>query len=225
MRMNEKIMNYKFDGSRVFFTSDTHFNHTNIIRFCNRPFKDVSHMNETIIANWNRVVGPEDIVFHLGDFCLGGSAEWTNILDRLNGKIYLISGNHDIKNLRQNYTKYFEHIAMQMYIEVDKQKIYLNHCPFLCYGGSYDDTWQLFGHVHTRRNNTGKDASRLSMLLPTQYDVGVDNRLNNQGKENSKMKIQYMSDLHMEFQENSRYLKNNELPVTIWDMFLRMNTL
>jgi calcineurin-like phosphoesterase family protein len=175
MRMNEKIMNYKFDGSRVFFTSDTHFNHTNIIRFCNRPFKDVSHMNETIIANWNRVVGPEDIVFHLGDFCLGGSAEWVNVLNRLNGKIYLISGNHDIKNLRQNYTKYFEQITMQMYIEVDKQKIYLNHCPFLCYGGSYDDTWQLFGHVHTRRNNTGKDASRLSMLLPTQYDVGVDN--------------------------------------------------
>lgn len=175
MRMNEKIMNYKFDGSRVFFTSDTHFNHTNIIKFCNRPFKDVSHMNETIISNWNRMVGPEDIVFHLGDFCLGGSAEWINILNRLNGKIYLISGNHDIKNLRQNYTKYFEQIAMQMYIEVDKQKIYLNHCPFLCYDGSYDDTWQLFGHVHTRRNNTGKDASRLSMLLPTQYDVGVDN--------------------------------------------------
>ena len=82
MRMNEKIMNYKFDGSRVFFTSDTHFNHTNIIRFCNRPFKDVSHMNETIISNWNRVVGPEDIVFHLGDFCLGGSAEWVNVLNR-----------------------------------------------------------------------------------------------------------------------------------------------
>lgn len=58
-------------------------------------------------------------------------------------KIYLIFGNHDIKNLRQNYTKYFEQITMQMYIEVDKQKIYLNHCPFLCYGGSYDDTWQL----------------------------------------------------------------------------------
>ena len=109
--MNEKIMNFKFDGSRVFFTSDTHFNHANIIRFCNRPFKDVSHMNEAIISNWNRVVGPEDIVFHLGDFCLGGSAEWINVLNRLNGKIYLISGNHDIKNLRQNYTKYFEDIS------------------------------------------------------------------------------------------------------------------
>ena len=57
--MNEKIMNFKFDGSRVFFTSDTHFNHANIIRFCNRPFKDVSHMNEAIISNWNRVVGQE----------------------------------------------------------------------------------------------------------------------------------------------------------------------
>ena len=68
-------MDYKFNGSGVFFTSDTHFNHTNIIRFCSRPFKDVEHMNETLIANWNRVVGPDNIVFHLGDFCLGGSAE------------------------------------------------------------------------------------------------------------------------------------------------------
>ena len=74
-------MDYKFNGSGVFFTSDTHFNHTNIIRFCSRPFKDVEHMNETLIANWNRVVGPDNIVFHLGDFCLGGSAEWTKIAE------------------------------------------------------------------------------------------------------------------------------------------------
>jgi len=135
----EQIMNYKFDGAKVFFTSDTHFNHANIIDFCSRPFKNVNEMNETLITNWNRVVGADDIVFHLGDFCLGGSAEWTNVLNRLNGKIYL------------------------------------NHCPFLCYGGAYKDTWQLFGHVHTSKNNTGKDASRLNMLFPTQYDVGVDN--------------------------------------------------
>ena len=45
-------MNYKFDGSKVFFTSDTHFYHGNIIRFCNRPFEDVEMMNETIISNW-----------------------------------------------------------------------------------------------------------------------------------------------------------------------------
>ena len=168
-------MNYKFDGDRVFFTSDTHFYHSNIINFCGRPFKNVEVMNETLIANWNSVVGPDDIVFHLGDFCLGGSAEWTNILNRLNGKIYLIVGNHDIKNLRQGYYSLFEHIAMQMHIEVGKQKIYLNHCPFLCYGGAYRDTWQLFGHVHTSKQNTGIDAPRLHMLLPTHYDVGVDN--------------------------------------------------
>ena len=168
-------MNYKFDGDRVFFTSDTHFYHDNIINFCGRPFKNVEVMNETLIANWNSVVGPDDIVFHLGDFCLGGSAEWTNILNRLNGKIYLIVGNHDIKNLRQGYYSRFEHIAMQMHIEVGTQKIYLNHCPFLCYGGAYRDTWQLFGHVHTSKQNTGIDAPRLHMLFPTQYDVGVDN--------------------------------------------------
>ena len=168
-------MNYKFDGDKVFFTSDTHFYHSNIINFCGRPFKNVEGMNETLIANWNSVVGPDDIIFHLGDFCLGGSAEWTNILNRLNGKIYLIVGNHDIKTLRQGYYSRFEHIAMQMHIEVGKQKIYLNHCPFLCYGGAYRDTWQLFGHVHTSKQNTGIDAPRLHMLFPTQYDVGVDN--------------------------------------------------
>ena len=168
-------MNYKFDGTKVFFTSDTHFNHANIIRFCSRPFKNVEEMDETMIANWNRVVGENDIVFHLGDFCMGGSTKWTNVLNRLNGKIYLIIGNHDMKNLKQSCSDRFEKVAMQMYIEVDKQKIYLNHCPFLCYGGAYRDTWQLFGHVHTNKNNTGIDAPRLEMLFPTQYDVGVDN--------------------------------------------------
>lgn len=168
-------MNYKFDGAKVFFTSDTHFTHANIIRFCSRPFKNVEEMDETMIANWNRVVGENDIVFHLGDFCMGGSSKWTNVLNRLNGKIYLIIGNHDMKNLKQSCSDRFEKVAMQMYIEVDKQKIYLNHCPFLCYGGAYRDTWQLFGHVHTNKNNTGIDAPRLEMLFPTQYDVGVDN--------------------------------------------------
>lgn len=104
-------------------------------------------MNETIISNWNNTVGQDDIVFHLGDFCLGGSAEWTKILDRLNGKIYLIMGNHDLKNIRQGYIDRFEYVAMQMHIEIGKQKIYLNHYPFLCLMedikmcGNYSDTF------------------------------------------------------------------------------------
>lgn len=168
-------MNYKFEAEHTFFTSDTHFSHANIIHFCHRPFKDANQMNETLIANWNSVVTPEDTVFHLGDFCMGGSAEWNKILDRLNGKIYLIIGNHDRKNIRQAYIRRFEDVEMQMQIEVDKHSIYLNHYPFLCYGGSYRDIWQLFGHVHTCHNSTGIDIPRLSMLFPTQYDVGVDN--------------------------------------------------
>lgn len=167
--------NFRFEENNVFFTSDTHFNHANIISYCQRPFRSVDEMNETIIRNWNNTVSNDDVVFHLGDFCLGGSVEWSKLLDRLNGRIYLILGNHDMKNIRQGFLERFEHVAMEMCIEVGKQKIYLNHYPFLCFEGGYKDVWQLFGHVHTRRNNTGIDAGRLQYLYPTQYDVGVDN--------------------------------------------------
>ena len=80
-------------------------------------------------------------IMHRSNPSFGKAATEQAYRCRLNGKIYLIAGNHDIKNLRQNYTKYFEQITMQMHIEVNKQKIYLNHCPFLCYGGAYCGTW------------------------------------------------------------------------------------
>ena len=54
------------DTDHLFFTSDTHFHHANIIRFCDRPFRDVEEMDEILIRNWNEVVGPEDTIFHLG---------------------------------------------------------------------------------------------------------------------------------------------------------------
>lgn len=168
-------MKHRFDGDKVFFTSDTHFYHTNIIDFCKRPFKEIEEMNETLIANWNKTVGPNDIIFHLGDFCLGDSEKWNRILDRLNGNIYLILDNHDLRNFRKSYEERFKSVTMQMNIEIENQKICLNHYPFLCYDGSYNGDWQLFGHVHTNKNNTSNDARRLEILFPTQYDVGVDN--------------------------------------------------
>ena len=79
---------------RIFFTADTHWGHRNIIRYCQRPFADVDEMNEALITNWNSTIGKDDIVFHLGDFAMGGSAEWCRLLERLNGRIYLILGNH-----------------------------------------------------------------------------------------------------------------------------------
>ena len=84
-------------------------------------------------------------------------------------------GNHDLKNLRQGFVGRFEHVAMQMHIMVGKQRIYLCHYPFLCFEGGYKNVWQFFGHVHSRKSNTGIDAGRLQYLFPTQYDVGVDN--------------------------------------------------
>jgi len=78
-----------------FYTSDTHFGHKNIIKFCNRPFKDVDHMNEIIIANWNKVVSPDDVVWHLGDVAMGQIDHTLPLVRRLNGYKILVPGNHD----------------------------------------------------------------------------------------------------------------------------------
>lgn len=165
------------DESQVFFTSDTHFGHSNIIKYCQRPFNSAEHMDEVLISNWNEVVSPLDIVFHLGDFCFGSDKEWIKILQRLNGTKYLILGNHDLKKIaNSNQIKdYFADINMQMRVVVDKQKMLLNHYPFLCFEGGYQNVWQLFGHVHSSKHSTGLDKERLVHLFPTQYDVGVDN--------------------------------------------------
>lgn len=174
-----KISYTEEEAKHLFFTSDTHFGHENIIKFCNRPFTNAKEMNEALINNWNRVVGPDDTIFHLGDFAFGGSYLWNNMLDRLNGHIHLVIGNHDRKNLRQGYAQKFDGIYPQLQINIDGRSVYLNHYPFLCYGGSYrgdkDAVWQLFGHVHSGPFSTGKDDERLKMLFPYQYDVGVDN--------------------------------------------------
>jgi calcineurin-like phosphoesterase family protein len=78
----------------AYFTADTHFNHANIIYFCQRPFASASEMNEALIAKWNARVGEGDLVYHLGDFARG---DWDPILARLNGDIVLIRGGHDRK--------------------------------------------------------------------------------------------------------------------------------
>lgn len=171
----------KFDTSKqgVFFTSDTHFYHHNIIKYCNRPWKSMDEMVEDMIQNWNRVVMPGDVVFHLGDFAFCGSQKLKELTNRLNGDIYLIMGNHDYKMFSSEASKrLFEAVVPQLSIEVDNQKIILNHYPMLTYAGIWrnEPVWQLFGHVHSGPwQKNGKDNPRLKLLWPTQYDVGVDN--------------------------------------------------
>src|SRR5579863_2896472 len=77
------------------FTSDTHFGHTNIIRYCNRPFKDAGEMDRAMVENWNALVKPEDTIYHLGDVSFSSPDRTKHILSNMNGHKILILGNHD----------------------------------------------------------------------------------------------------------------------------------
>lgn len=171
----------KYPESGVFFTSDTHFGHSKIIDYCKRPFSSIEEHDKALIQNWNNTVGRDDTVFHLGDFAYGNSQFISNIIKQLNGNIILIKGNHDLRNMNPTLYNMFSDAVYQASILIDKQTVYLNHFPFLCfehgdinlYKGNYNI--QLFGHVHSGPLTSSKDVSRLNILFPTQYDVGVDN--------------------------------------------------
>lgn len=181
--MFENIKPLKLDSSKqgIWFTSDLHFCHRNIIKFCNRPWKTVEEMNEGLISNWNSVVKDDDIVFDLGDFAFAPNSKWKEILGRLKGHHYLILGNHCITRWPgDKIMELFESVQHQMLLKIDdKYKVILNHYPFLCYAGTYrkseDCVIQLHGHVHEHPGATGKDIERLQYRFPYQYDVGVDN--------------------------------------------------
>lgn len=177
--MEFKLKYTEEEGKHIFFTSDSHYGHSNIIWMCKRPYTNVEEMNRKLIENWNNVVKPDDLVFHLGDFAFGGQPLWRSIREQLNGNIILIKGNHDDHNLKNGCKVLFDGVYDQVKFYIENRCIYLNHYPFLCYGGSYrseeDAVFQLFGHVHSGPNSTGLDNDRLKMLFPYQYDVGVDN--------------------------------------------------
>ena len=80
---------------KTWFISDTHFNHENIIKYCDRPFASKEEMNQELIKRWNNTVSKNDIVWFLGDFALGGREECKSLLAQLNGEIRMIRGNHD----------------------------------------------------------------------------------------------------------------------------------
>ena len=77
------------------FTADLHFGHENIIKFCDRPFRDLNHMHTTIIDNINHLVGQEDELWILGDLAMGLLANTLPITKRIIGKVHLVAGNHD----------------------------------------------------------------------------------------------------------------------------------
>jgi calcineurin-like phosphoesterase family protein len=139
---------------KVFVISDTHFNHANIIKYCNRPFNSVEEMNETLIKKWNDTVQPEDTVFFLGDFCLGKREDIIHFCQALNGHKILIMGNHD-KATKTVFTEAgFETVYKKPTIfkfdEYDTP-IRFSHAPY--YDEVEDNYPNVYGHVHDQPVN------------------------------------------------------------------------
>ena len=176
--MFNKECKHKFSLSedKLFFTSDPHFGHENILKYCHRPFSSIEEHDEELIRLWNETVPEDGIVFILGDIGFCSETYLKTILNRLNGKIYWIIGNHDWRRITPGIMNRFECITQQMVITVDNKLIYLNHFPFLCYPNSdRHPVYQFFGHVHSGPLSGSSDISRLVHLNKRQYDVGVDN--------------------------------------------------
>src|ERR1044072_8604621 len=136
----------------IYFASDTHFGHFNIIRYCERPFANVEEMNRQLINNWNSVVKFDDTVYHLGDFAMGPKELWGNYRAALNGRIVFVCGNHD--EPRERWRREVlspgdeEHDVLRL--KTKYGEIYMKHEP-----PSYNrDMSTLFlrmcGHVHTQ---------------------------------------------------------------------------
>lgn len=168
MRLREK-----FNPEKVFFTSDTHFHHSNIIEFCHRPWGDVKTHDLALIQNWNSKVPEDGIVFHLGDFVMTSNIEWTKeLISKLNGEIYLIIGNHDYHNrmdrevIKPLFKGVYDVIEFTL---LDYYNFILCHYPMMYWKrGSY----HLHGHVHSGPNSTAKEIVTEHQM---RYDVGVDN--------------------------------------------------
>lgn len=146
----------------IFFTSDTHFNHKNVIKYSNRPFNSVLDMNEKLISNWNSVVGKSDTIYHLGDFCFSGTKVMNDIINSLNGNIHLIMGNHD-EYMKESSRKLFSSITAKKEIKIGNKFIVMCHYPMKVWNRSHYGSWNLHGHCH---GTLAKDVN--------QIDVGVD---------------------------------------------------
>jgi len=154
-------------SDRVWFTSDEHYGHSNIIKFCNRPFADIEEQTEQIIARNNEVVKPGDRVYHLGDMFWRTSTleKALAIRYRLAGQHFYIYGNHDElfsnKVLRDSFIWCRDTFNLKV---AGHPNIWLSHYAHEDWNGSHRGSYHLFGHVH------GQKPEPVGLKL----DVGVD---------------------------------------------------
>jgi calcineurin-like phosphoesterase family protein len=148
----------------IFFISDTHFGHANIIKTCKRPFDGVAEMDDAMVLRWNECVRRGDTVYHLGDFCYRNSRSADTYARELNGEIHLIAGNHDEETIAR-CPSLFASISHIREIHERGHRIVMCHYPMREWHGSWDGGWHLFGHVHGRLDHEPHGYS---------LDVGAD---------------------------------------------------
>ena len=136
-----------------YFISDTHFGHENVIRFCDRPFKNAQEMNAALINNWNSRVKEHDTVYILGDMFFRCDKP-EEILKQLKGKKHLVIGNHDSSWMNKvDMNKYFLSVSNMLEINDGKRNITLCHYPMLTWKHAMR-SYMIHGHIH---NNTNAD--------------------------------------------------------------------
>ena len=145
----------------TFVVSDTHFGHSNIIKYCGRPFKNVDEMNQTMVTNWNAVVTQRDTVIHVGDLGWHGVHYWAK---QLNGRKVLVLGNHDGK-LSAETKKLFAHVTPMLEAKIEGQTVVFCHYPMMAWSKSHHGSLHLHGHSH------GGGEELMSYL---RWDVSVD---------------------------------------------------
>jgi len=150
---------------KIWFTSDTHYNHRNIIKSLTtwqrtsgcRDFDSLQEMNDTIVNNINSVVGEDDVLYHLGDWSFGSAQTIGEFRERINCKeIHLILGNHDrefTKNV--DVHNHFSSVSYyrELWLDEIQTKIIMSHYPMKSWNGSMYGNWMLFGHTHGNLEN------------------------------------------------------------------------
>jgi len=168
----------------VYFTSDHHFFHGNIIRLTGRPFADLDEMHRIMKERWNTTVKHDDTVYYVGDLSFGQKSSTVKLLNQLNEKIHLIVGNHD--KITELPEERFESIHYKLKIEIAGQKVFLCHYPYKGtpeeiahatangYKIKYldrrpDDNggWLIHGHTH---NSTPKFRRKLINVSVEHWD-------------------------------------------------------
>ena len=158
--------------SKIFFTSDTHFNHDREFVYSPRGFKTIQEMNGTLVKNWNETVGNDDDIYVLGDFFLGTDFNYIQeVLNKLNGRIHLVTGNHDTPSKIIEYTSWnnIVEIADALHIRYKKREFFLGHYPVLTASLEQDPdkaVINLFGHTHSK--------DKFYEDRPYMYNVAVD---------------------------------------------------